>query len=269
MCNIRLLTPNDIEVRAQQVSEKGIILLLYKNARVDMAILDECFGIFGWQREHSFKDGKNYCRVSIYNKETQEWVSKEDIGTESNTEAQKGEASDAFKRACVNIGIGRELYTAPFIWIAANQGDVTKDERTNRCRLSSNVHFRVSAIDYNDDRSIKSLQITDSNGTTRFTYPRSSTASKQAAAPVAKAQPEASEPKKRITHEDLAPETVKDGKHICDALLQWIYNRFVLANYPADFDVKAHLLNSYDADEDVVKRFIELFNSYKQARNGK
>ena len=111
MCEIRLLEPSDIEVRAQQVNAKGAVLLLYKNARVDMAILDEKFGMLGWQREHFFKDGKNYCRVSIWDDQNKQWVTKEDIGTESNTEKEKGEASDAFKRACVNIGIGRELYT--------------------------------------------------------------------------------------------------------------------------------------------------------------
>ena len=118
MCNaniFRTLNADEIEVRVQQVTnsqKKRAVLLLYKNARVDMDMLDEKFGCLGWQREHTFKEGKNYCKVSVYDTDKQMWVSKEDVGVESNTEETKGEASDSFKRACVNLGIGRELYSA-------------------------------------------------------------------------------------------------------------------------------------------------------------
>lgn len=102
MCNaniFRKLYPHEIDVRVQQVANIGgkvkAVLLLYKNARVDMDLLDEQFGCLGWQREHNFKDGKNYCKVSVYDKDHSIWVSKEDVGTESNTEETKGEASDA------------------------------------------------------------------------------------------------------------------------------------------------------------------------------
>ncbi len=76
-----------------------------------MDILDETVGVYNWKREHT-RDNAN-CIVSIYDQEKKEWISKEDTGTESNTEKEKGLASDSFKRACVNLGIGRELYTAP------------------------------------------------------------------------------------------------------------------------------------------------------------
>lgn len=128
--NFRDLTADDIEVRLQSVkvnkdpTKSGVILLLYKNARVDMNILDETVGAENWQREHYECKGNLFCRVGIniaaqYEEKTPQWVYKSDCGTESNTEAQKGEASDSFKRACFNWGIGRELYTSPFIWVKA------------------------------------------------------------------------------------------------------------------------------------------------------
>ena len=120
----RDLTKDDIEVRVQSVKEKGVVLLLYKDARVDMNILDETVGAENWQREH-YECKKNlFCRVGI--KIENDWVWKSDCGTESNTEAQKGEASDSFKRACFNWGIGRELYTSPFIWVNASDCKITQ-----------------------------------------------------------------------------------------------------------------------------------------------
>ena len=96
-------------------SKGGVSLLLYKDARCDMNVLDETVGEMNWQKSYC-RDNKN-CTVSIWDDEKKQWISKEDTGTESNTEAEKGLASDSFKRACFNWGIGRELYTAPFIWI--------------------------------------------------------------------------------------------------------------------------------------------------------
>lgn len=122
--SFRDLTAEDIEVRVQSVKPNGVVLLLYKNARVDMAILDETVGTMNWQRSHEVINGNLYCNVGIYYPETKGWVWKQDCGTESNTEKEKGERSDAFKRRCFNWGIGRELYTAPFIWVAADKCDI-------------------------------------------------------------------------------------------------------------------------------------------------
>lgn len=121
----RDLRADEIDCRVGTVSKegKGLSLLLYKDARCDMNILDETVGPMNWQRAHS-RDNAN-CVVSVRNPETGEWVSKEDTGTESNTEALKGLASDSFKRSCTNWGIGRELYTAPFIWIEPSKGSKT------------------------------------------------------------------------------------------------------------------------------------------------
>ena len=113
----RDLTADEIECRVAQAKQNGVSILLYKDARCDQNILDETVGAMNWQRHHN-RDNAN-CIVSIWDKDKGGWIEKEDTGKESNTEAEKGLASDSFKRACFNWGIGRELYTAPFIWIKA------------------------------------------------------------------------------------------------------------------------------------------------------
>lgn len=141
MCMFRDLRADEIECRVAQAKENGVSLLLYKDARCDQTILDETVGEFGWQRAHT-RDNAN-CVVSIWDKEKQQWISKEDTGTESNTEKEKGLASDSFKRACFNWGIGRELYTAPFIWI--NASDCTA-LRSNGQRFQCFDTFKVEKI---------------------------------------------------------------------------------------------------------------------------
>jgi len=116
------LKGNQIEFRVGRKVKGGSILLAYKDARCDMQRLDDAVGPLNWKREH-LRENHN-CIVSIWNQETGQWVSKEDTGTESNTEAQKGLASDSFKRACTNWGIGRELYDYPTVYI--NHGDAEK-----------------------------------------------------------------------------------------------------------------------------------------------
>lgn len=132
----RTLRADEIDCRISQVKKdgSGLSLLLYKDARCDQNILDEVVGPFNWKREHT-RDNKN-CIVSIWDENKNQWISKEDTGTESNTEREKGLASDSFKRACFNWGIGRELYTAPFIWI--NKGDFTF--RDGKCFDRFTVH---------------------------------------------------------------------------------------------------------------------------------
>lgn len=114
----RDLKADEIECRIGQAKETGCTILLYKDARCDQNILDETVGPMNWQRKHG-RDNAN-CIVSIWDHEKSQWIEKEDTGTISNTEQEKGLASDSFKRACVNWGIGRELYTSPFIWIKAS-----------------------------------------------------------------------------------------------------------------------------------------------------
>jgi hypothetical protein len=128
----RNLRADEIEVRIQSVKPNGVVLLLYKNARTDMDILDETVTEMNWQRDHKELKGNIYCGVSIFNKESNTWVTKWDCGSESNTEKEKGESSDSFKRACFNWGIGRELYTAPFIWVGVEWAKIENGKCNDR-----------------------------------------------------------------------------------------------------------------------------------------
>lgn len=149
----RKLRADEIDCRIGQIKEGGLSLLLYKDARCDMNVLDETVGAMNWKREHT-RDNKN-CIVSIYDEDKKEWVSKEDTGSESNTEAEKGLASDSFKRACVNWGIGRELYTAPFIWIKAGDANIYSFNGKFRC----NDSFSVAKLTYRKNGDIDGLAI--------------------------------------------------------------------------------------------------------------
>lgn len=160
----RDLRADEIEVRVALAKKNGVSLLLYKDARVDQNILDETVGPFNWMRSHS-RDNAN-CTVSLWDNEKKQWISKEDTGVESNTEKEKGLASDSFKRACFNWGIGRELYTAPFIWIDAK--DCVKLEQDGN-RWKCGDSFTVESITIQDKR-ITQIEIRNSkNG--RIVYP--------------------------------------------------------------------------------------------------
>lgn len=154
----RLLKADEIECRVATVKNNGVSLLLYKDARVDQNILDETVGAEFWQRSHELINNNLFCNVGIWvdrrNDGYGEWVWKQDVGTESYTEKEKGQASDAFKRACFNWGIGRELYTAPFIWIKKDDVEI---KETNG-KYTTNDRFEVTDIGYTD-RKITRLVI--------------------------------------------------------------------------------------------------------------
>lgn len=154
MSKFRKLNADEIECRVAQITDKGLFLLLYKDARCDMNILDETVGEMNWKREHT-RDNRN-CIVSIWDKDKAQWVSKEDTGTESNTEAEKGLASDSFKRACTNWGIGRELYTAPKIWVSADKCNIKQGKNG---RLACYDSFSVAKLTYKDNGNINGLAI--------------------------------------------------------------------------------------------------------------
>lgn len=154
---IRALRAEEIDCRVSTINENGLSILLYKDARVDQAILDEIFGLFGWQRSHQMIGDRLYCTVTVKDPETGEWISKQDVGTESNTEKEKGQASDAFKRACFNLGIGRELYTAPFIWVEAGNFKMT----TKNGKQTTNDRFAVTAVEVADGK-ITALEVKNS-----------------------------------------------------------------------------------------------------------
>lgn len=204
----RLLKAEEIDCRIGTVKkdDSGFSLLLYKDARVDQNILDETVGPMDWQKHYS-RDNAN-CVVSIWDDNKKQWIEKEDTGTESNTEAEKGLASDSFKRACFAWGIGRELYTAPFIWINGKCDKYAK--------------YYVSKIAYDDARNISQLAIVDAKGNQVFSYGLG-TSNKAAAEPRKATEPKVMtitpEEKANILHElnrthytvDDVLATVKNG----------------------------------------------------------
>lgn len=262
MCNIRLLKATEIDVRVQSLtrSKDKAVLLLYKDARCDMAILDETFGMYGWQREHTFKNNQNYCAVKIWDKEKSSWVVKEDIGTESNTEKEKGQASDAFKRACFNVGIGRELYTAPTIFVSLNQNEVGEKG------LLPWVKFYVSHIEYDESRSISDLTITDKDGHVRYSMNNPSSVWKSTQTPAASAQqhqqPQSAQPqatqKRRFTDASI------DNAQFCEQYCNWLYGQYLKS--PEKFDAVKITEQYYDVDEFVKPRIAAVFANYVAER---
>ena len=149
------LNANEISCRVQQISEKGLSLLLYVTSRDGQKRLDEKYGALGWQDRYEVIDGDLYCIISAWDNEKKMWISKEDVGTASYTAKEKGRASDAFKRACVKHGIGRELYTAPFIWIPAANCHIKTD---NNGKSSTRDKFFVNLIKYSSDGKIDDVK---------------------------------------------------------------------------------------------------------------
>ena len=149
----RLLRADEIDCRISMCNQKGVVLLLYKDARCDQNILDETVKPMNWQRHHT-RDNAN-CIVSIWDEQKQQWIEKEDTGTESFTEKEKGLASDSFKRACFNWGIGRELYTAPFMFV--NKKDLQTLEEVqqgNFKKWTCKDSFKVTDIQYIDEKIV-------------------------------------------------------------------------------------------------------------------
>jgi hypothetical protein len=170
----RLLRENEIDCRVSQIASNYCTLLLYKDARVDQNILDETVGCMNWQKRY-VRDNAN-CIVGIWDEEKKQWVEKEDTGTESFSEAEKGLASDSFKRACFNWGIGRELYTAPSIFIFPRKdmgAKVKEDEESKEFfekngKYTTKTKFYVDLIGYDDKKCINNLVIRDNKGNSRF-----------------------------------------------------------------------------------------------------
>lgn len=151
----RLLRADEIDCRISIVNQWGVGLLLYKDARCDQNILDETVGAMNWQRHHTRENAN--CIVAIWDAEKAQWIEKEDTGTESFTEKEKGLASDSFKRACFNWGIGRELYTAPHMFFPTAKLKKLEQKGTG---YTCHDQFRVASIDY-DGRSICEVAIED------------------------------------------------------------------------------------------------------------
>lgn len=191
----RDLYADEIELRVGTVVNnertKGFTLLLYKNARVDMALLDEVVGVGNWQREHKILGNDIYCKVGIYNDERKEWIWREDAGAEANTEIEKSKASDSFKRACVNFGLGRCLYSAPFVWINSTE------ENTPKARYS------VKVIDYKDHKITRLTIINDKTKEVVFQYGKDTKVVENGENAPKNDIPKVEEPKGSITKHDL------------------------------------------------------------------
>lgn len=164
----RTLRADEIECRISSINEnkRGVScsLLLYKDARCDMRILDETVGVMNWQRSH-LRDNAN-CIISIWDDEKKQWISKEDTGTESYTEREKGLASDSFKRAGFNWGIGRELYSAPNIKVQLKEEEISEKNG----KKTTYAKFSVAEISYDTRRNIKHLVLIDNKGYERFKW---------------------------------------------------------------------------------------------------
>ena len=228
---IRKLYPSEIECRVAQCGKNKngawCSILLYKDARVDMRILDEVYGPMNWQREHTLIGDRLYCTISIWDEEKEAWIKKQDVGTESFTEKEKGQASDSFKRAGFNVGIGRELYTAPKIFINLAQGEY----RESGDKVYPSISLDVKEIHYDGNGSISSLVLVDSKtGAVRYTY--SNTPSP---APQPKTKP-------------LMDQNHKGWQKMCDAVaagqytIMQIQEKYDLPNY-AEAALKEYVMN--------------------------
>ena len=183
MCQFRKLKADEIECRISQCFDGEATALLYKTARVDRAILDETVGSLNWQNDFKVIDGKMYGSISIWDKEKKQWITKSDCGTESNTEKEKGEASDCFKRAGFKWGIGVELYTAPQIKLKIET--VSKGNGKFEPKYKSDK-YDVKEIGYDENGNIYRLLIVNKFGYTLFSYGEIKTKQKTKVTPIKK-----------------------------------------------------------------------------------
>lgn len=167
---MRLLNADEIEVKVKQVIASGAVVLLYKTARVDMDVLDETFGPENWESDYKEIKGNLYAGIGVRTANGIMW--KWDCGIESRADGdgneKKGEASDAFKRAGFKWGIGRELYTAPFIFISADAlgGVDVKEYNGKKSYYLKNkfLKLHVAKISHFDNGDIDKVAIKDEKG---------------------------------------------------------------------------------------------------------
>ena len=174
MIKFRLLEANEIEVKIKQVTQNGAVALIYKTARVDMDILDETVGAENWETDYKEIKGNLYCGIGVRTSEEKPFVWKWDCGIESRSDddgnEKKGEASDAFKRAGFKWGIGRELYTSPFIFL-----NLPTEQDGKKYKLKNPYEkFNVSEIEYDENGRISKLVIENDKKEAVYKYPKSS-----------------------------------------------------------------------------------------------
>lgn len=173
---IRSLRPEEIEIRVSQVLEKGVQLLLYKDSRCDKRILDETFGINGWKNKYEEIKGNLFCTISIWDDNKKQWIDKCDCGIESRSDEtgneKKGEASDSFKRAGFNVGIGRELYTRIFYFAKVPTKNISDNSKKPKYEMVNKYEkFTVKEIHTNEEtEKIEKIKIVDSKGNVVFNH---------------------------------------------------------------------------------------------------
>ena len=164
------LTITEIDFRIQSINKGGYATILaYKDARVDMNRLDAVIGVMNWQKKYDLINGNLFCSVGIWNKDISQWIWKQDVGTESMTEKEKGEASDSFKRACFNLGIGRELYDYPLIQIKLEANEF--EEKDGRVKQTFNLKLKEwKWFSQFTDGKLNYLGCKDQSGKARFQF---------------------------------------------------------------------------------------------------
>ena len=224
MITIRKLDKSEVECRVSTGGTRSdgtpyATYLLYKDARVDMKILDETFGPMNWQREHCMIGDRLYCTISIYDESKGIWIKKQDVGTESNSEPEKGQASDSFKRAAFNVGIGRELYTAPIISVNLEAGEYSTytDPKTQKAKVTPRLSLYVREFHVDDEGNIDRLLLVDRKGNQRYSYGKA-TAQVSAPAP-ASAPTSAPAQKQKVTMD----QNHKGWQKMCEAVLAGKY----------------------------------------------
>lgn len=266
---IRLLRAEEIEARVAMVKKTqygvGCSVLLYKDARCDMNILDEVFGPLGWERSHQLINGSLFCTVSVYDEEHGRWVSKQDVGTTSEYEKEKGQASDSFKRACFNLGIGRELYTAPFIWINLSENEV---KHIGNEKYTTYTHFIVDSIEY-EERKIKSVVIKDDKGNVRYSLntPNAPTTS-EINSPKGEHAEEVNEPHEaQETPQETPQEQPKGKKKLTDKQINRLFAIAKGKGYTADQVEKGVKVryNVEDLHDLSKKQYDEVCSGYEKA----
>ena len=158
MKQFRVLRPDEIECRVSTCTEKGVTVLLYKTARTDADLLDETVGADRWANDFKTIDGVLYGGIGVDYAGNGNFIWKWDAGSEGNIEVEKSRASDSFKRSGSKHGIGRELYSAPFIFIPAGNCTVKRSEKTGKYQCYDN--FEVESIYYDTNEHISALTIT-------------------------------------------------------------------------------------------------------------
>lgn len=259
MIAIEPLRADEIEVKVKQVTAKGVFALLYKTARTDMARLDDAFGPENWACDYKEVKGNLYCGIGVRHGQGAEWVWRWDCGIESREDdgnEKKGEASDAFKRAGTRWGIGRELYTAPRIFIRVETTGSEKGGRTYYSLKDPFVSFDVKSIEYDEKRHISALEIVDNKGVTVYSWRAGKTVQARKSADGKKPEPQEKKPPTLDDALETAFEFGGKEYRLKDLSEEWLRNnkgkeRFAAIRKEMEIVLKYKMLEGMKEKEDV------------------